>query len=59
VAVGQVFASDPDSGAAGDVTYSLIAGSDVNTLDMFQINPETGEIRVTGQSLTESLVTFF
>ncbi|KAM4621708.1 protocadherin alpha-2-like isoform 2-T2 [Polymixia lowei] len=44
----QLNASDLDEGLNGKLTYSFIKSGNVDPLDIFDINAETGEIRVKG-----------
>ena len=41
-------ATDPDEAGNGELVYSLIGGGSVNHLDIFAIDPKTGEITVKG-----------
>ena len=41
-------ATDPDEGVNGELVYSLIGRGSVNHLDVFAIDPKTGEITVKG-----------
>ncbi|XP_053179565.1 uncharacterized protein LOC128362743 [Scomber japonicus] len=53
VAVGtvviQVNATDSDQGANGEIIYSFGNEVDLKLMDLFSIDPHTGEIQVTGQ----------
>ncbi|KAM8848083.1 uncharacterized protein ACB058_011870 [Synchiropus picturatus] len=45
----QVNATDPDDGANGEVVYSFGDEVDVKLMELFEIEPVTGEIKVKGQ----------
>lgn len=51
VKVGQVLASDADSGPDGQVVYSLRSSSPTNTIELFKINAKTGEITINTNGL--------
>ncbi|KAM8847888.1 protocadherin alpha-8-like [Synchiropus picturatus] len=45
----QVNATDPDDGANGEVVYSFGDEVDIKLMELFEIEPVTGEIKVKGQ----------
>ncbi|XP_076020979.1 protocadherin Fat 4-like [Genypterus blacodes] len=47
--VTQVNATDIDQGANGEIIYSFGDEVDLKLMDLFRIDPHTGEIQVTGQ----------
>ncbi|CAL1531977.1 unnamed protein product [Lymnaea stagnalis] len=50
--VGQVTATDKDSGIYGNLTYSFSLASEMTNRGLFSINPMTGKISVTGDLRT-------
>ena len=47
-AIAQLTAEDPDLGVNGQVTYVLSSANDARTLELFSVNPITGDILLQG-----------